>query len=252
MLLDAHCHLQHCYPDKSFLTQTAETASKMSYLVDISTNIKEILNIVNNPLPANVLSAFGLYPEFAREFNQELNDRFIKLLKKHKPSAIGEVGIDFHWDYGNIEIQEKLFRNQIELSIESDIPLIIHSRDAFEDTYRILSGYQFNKSVILHCFGYGPAEAEKFLHKGFVISFAGNLTYKAAKDLHETALMAPIDRILLETDAPYLTPVPLRGQKNDPKNIRYTYEFMANLRKMDLNELEEQIERNFKRIFGLE
>jgi TatD DNase family protein len=251
-MLDAHCHLQHCYSKDTFLPQVLETARKMAYLVDISTNISEFLNITRLPIPANILSAFGLYPENAREFNPELNESFVSLVKKHKPCAIGEVGLDFHWDYGPLEIQEKLFRNQIELSLEFNIPLIVHSRDAFDDTYRILSGYQFKKNVILHCFCYGPDEADKFLEKGYILSFAGNLTYKAAKALHDTAQIAPLDKILLETDAPYLAPIPLRGQKNDPVNIHYTYEFMAKLRKMDLKELEMQIEKNFKEVFQLE
>ena len=147
------------------------------------------------------------------------------------------------------KIQEKLFRFQIELSIEKNLPLLIHSRKAFEDTFRILKEYKFNKPFILHCFGYGLNEAEKFLELNSIFSFAGNITYPKAEDLRQVLKIIPLGRLLLETDAPYLSPQKVRGEKNNPFNIKFTYEFVSNFLEIEESEFEKNINKNFEKIF---
>lgn len=249
MYIDSHCHLQHC--TKNNLQEYSKIiAGQLTYLIDVSTNMNEILKMNALKLPHNVLLSYGLYPDQAVDFNKEMAGHFKEILTNNRPDAIGEIGIDYHRE-NNPVLQEKLFRYQIELSIELKLPLIIHSRDAFEDTFRILSEYSFNKAVILHCFGYGIKEAEEFLSRGFYISFAGNLTYHSADKLRQAAVIIPIEKILLETDSPYLSPMPHRGEENNPLNVKHTYQYFAKLRKIDITELDREIEKNFKKIFSI-
>lgn len=251
MFIDSHAHVQHCCKLNEYEVTLQQVSRSLTYLVEISTNIPEILNLVRIQRPANVLAAGGLYPDQSSKFNKALSGEFREALKELKPSAIGEVGLDLHWHYATLREQEFLFRDQIGLSIEMGLPLIIHSRDSFEDTHRVLSEYKFKRPVIMHCFGYGPAEAEKFLSNGYFISFAGNLTYPKAINLQDAARIVPLERMLLETDCPYLSPQPVRGDKNFPLNVKYTYKYMAGLKGINETDLDRAIERNFKGIFGL-
>lgn len=249
MLVDSHCHLLHCY-QRIDETIISKIENNFSYLINIAINEKEIEKLIYNPIKSNVIkNAIGLYPEEAKNFEDKKAKKFLSYLDKLNVYAIGETGIDFHWDYGDIKVQEKLFRFHIELSIEKNLPLLIHSRKAVEDTFRILKEYKFNKPFILHCFGYGLNEAENFLKLNSIFSFAGNITYPNAEDLRKVLKIIPLDRLLLETDAPYLSPQKVRGEKNSPFNIKYTYEFVSKFLEIEQSELEQNIEKIFKRIF---
>ncbi len=252
MFIDSHCHLQLCYPDKeTFSHEVSRISSQLLYFVDISTNAVEFLNLAQYAMPAGMLRSFGLGPEDALAYSPEAGKEFDRIAGEHTLNAVGEAGLDYHWDYGTPYLQEALFRAQVEASIRLEKPLIVHSRDAFPDTCRILSGYSFKKDVIIHCFGYGLSEAYEFLSLGFFISFAGNLTYKGAGQLREAALAVPADRILLETDSPYLAPAPLRGTVNNPLNVIHIYRFLAELKNIEQAELEKAIEMNFRKIYSL-
>ncbi len=251
MLIDSHCHLLHCYHHiEEDLVKEIE--KNFFCLVNILINEKEIKKVISQPIKSNVIkNAIGIYPEEARNFNREMKNNFKNYLAQMNACAIGECGIDFHWDYGDIKVQEKLFRFQIEISIEKNLPLLIHSREAFNDTFRILKEYKFQRPFILHCFGYEVKEAEKFLELNSAFSFAGNITYPKAESLRNVLKIIPITKILIETDAPYLSPHPLRGKKNTPFNIKYTYEFIASKLDIEVEELEKQIEENFKKLFNI-
>jgi len=251
MLIDSHCHLLHCYNGTSEIPVN-EIETEFSYILNILINEDEIKRFFKNPIQSKVIfNAFGLYPELAKNFNSNMEKNFIKLVEKHKPLAIGEIGIDYHWDYGDFRIQEKLFRFQLEIAIEKNLPVIIHSREAYNDTYRVLKSYNFRMPVIMHCFGYGIKEALSFIDSGYYISFAGNVTYPNANSLKEVVKSIPLSKILVETDAPYLSPFPLRGKRNTPFNIKYTYEFLANLLELNLTDFKKIILANFKNAFGL-
>ncbi len=200
-------------------------------------------------MPSNLLLAVGLYPEFAPSYVAKDIKDLKDLIINDRVKAVGEIGLDFYHTYGTPVQQEKLFREQLELSIEFNLPIIIHSRDAFKDTYRILCSYNFNNPVILHCFSYSEEEANAFVEKGFYISFSGNLTYTKAIGIQKAALSVPIDRILFETDSPYLTPAAKRGQKNNPLNVKLVYQFFSELRKIKLDSLQNSVAKNFKKIF---
>ncbi len=248
MFIDSHCHLQTSFKAEEINAYLDTIHTQINFLIDLSTNFDEILKQKNLNLPKWVFKSFGLLPEFSPN-GSNLFSKIRETVEQYQPDAIGEIGMDYHWNEGTPLEQEKLVRYQLELSIEKKLPVIIHSREAFEDTFRILKSYSFKSPVILHCFGYGPKEAEDFLDLGFLISFAGNVTFKKALRLQEAAKAVPLNRLLLETDSPYLTPVPLRGKPNQPDFVEHTYRFISRLREIALPELETEIEKNFRSIF---
>lgn len=174
-------------------------------------------------------------------------DETIEKLKEeitlYGADAIGECGFDFHWDYGSREEQSRLFVIQAEIARDLDIPLIIHSRDADD----ILLGHidYINERTIMHCFSSSPRVMEKLLGRGAYISFAGNVTYKNNRDIQESARLCPVERLLYETDSPYLTPSPLRGKPNRPENTELTLTALSTLRGEENEYIKENVIRNF-------
>lgn len=157
--------------------------------------------------------------------------------------AVGECGFDFHWTYGSAGKQEKLFTAQAEIAKSLSVPLIIHSRDADEMLSKHLS--LIDGRTIMHCFSSGREMMEKLLERGAYISFAGNVTYKNSRSLQEAASSCPIERMLYETDSPYLTPVPKRGEMNKPENTEYTLRFLSSLRGEDPEYIKDNVMKNF-------
>ena len=158
---------------------------------------------------------------------------------------IGETGIDRYWNYGREGEMEELFRLHLRLADELDLPVVVHSRDADSETAGILRDHCPSRKGIIHCFSSDTAAARTFLDLGFMISFAGNVTYKANEELRKAAAYVPLDRILLETDSPYLSPVPLRGRPNTPASIVHTYTLVAGLRGLAPQQLDEIVRDNY-------
>lgn len=158
--------------------------------------------------------------------------------------AIGECGIDNHWKYGTPEAQMELFMKEAELAAELDLPLIIHSRDADKEMTEALSSQSFRASAVMHCFSSDADIARFVLDKGLYVSFAGNVTYKGNDAIRRAAMIVPDDRILIETDSPYLAPIPYRGRPCRPEYTETTLDFLAELRHQDRDELKEAISRN--------
>ncbi len=201
----------------------------------------------------NVILAIGLYPSNADKTESEI-DKDLENLKqdilknREKIYAIGECGYDFFHNYATEEKQEKLFRGQLELAREFNLPVIIHSRDADEKLLETIKDFQDVKKV-LHCFSSDYKVLEKALKLNCYISFCGNLTFKNSHTLHESAKNTPIEKVLFETDSPFLSPVPKRGQINSSENVEYVYKFFSELNNIELEKLCEQVEKNFNSIF---
>lgn len=172
--------------------------------------------------------------------------RLRKDIERFGADAIGECGFDKHWNYSSIEKQRELFISQINLAKELSLPLIVHTRDADEETLRLSP--LFSDRTIMHSFSSPLSTAKVLLDKGVCLSFSGNVTYKANKHIQESAEYCPLDRILFETDAPYLTPVPKRGRPNCPEYTEYTLSFLAQIKKIDKEELKERVKENFLRV----
>jgi TatD DNase family protein len=165
-------------------------------------------------------------------------------------AAIGEGGLDYHHMEAGAEAQGLLFSGQLKLASRLALPMIVHSREAAADTLSFIRGARASAPVIIHCFGYGPDEARAFLDLGCNVSFAGNLTYKGSEGLRAACAIVPADRLLLETDSPYMNPMPRRGKPSTPRDIERTYALAADLRGVEVAELAETVSRNAQALFG--
>lgn len=202
----------------------------------------------------NIYAAIGTHPHDARLFDARAERRIEELIRQSvKVIAWGEIGLDYHYDNSPREVQQDVFRRQLNLAREATLPAIVHTREAEEDTIEILrSGWmQPNRGGIMHCFSGSLSLAEACISLGFLISFAGNLTFKKADALREVAIQIPLDRMLIETDCPYLTPVPYRGRRNEPARVVETARCLAALRGLTVDEVGAITTANFSRLFNL-
>jgi TatD DNase family protein len=198
--------------------------------------------------------AVGIHPHDAKLFDDASEERLGNLITgSTRVVAWGEIGLDYHYDYSPRDVQREVFRRQLKLARELNLPVIIHSREADEETISILreelSGYE--RAGVLHCFGGSLRMALHAIDLGFYVSFAGNLTFKKAEDLREIARQLPLDRLMVETDCPYLTPVPFRGKRNEPARVVETAKTLASLHEKPLDEIGHITSENFARLFGV-
>lgn len=192
----------------------------------------------------------GVHPSEAKEYLVEL-DRLREFLASHKVYAIGECGLDYHYGKEDIELQKELFIQQIELSIEMKLPLIIHMRDATEDTYNILKEYKGKITGVMHCYSASLEMAYRFIDLGLYISLGGPVTFKNAKESKRIAMEIPLDKLLIETDCPYLAPAPYRGSRNESSYVRFVANQIAELRGIDVGQLDSITSRNSKNLFKI-
>jgi len=239
MFIDTHFHLnmieesidnQVSVIEKS-ISEGLRTGINIYTSPDALENNKNILPKLNN---LGFKTSCGWYPEYSP--SQEMMDKLEEVIIKNDVFAIGEIGLEYYRMHKPKNEQIELFELQMELARKLKKPVIIHSRDAFEDTINVLKKYNDVKGII-HCFTGTKEMARAYLDLGYYISFAGNLTFKNARDLHEAINYVPINKVFFETDSPFLAPVPFRGQKNYPYFVKYTYTFASKLLEMDLDEL---------------
>ncbi len=189
--------------------------------------------------------------EMLREQIKELSE-FVKNEKyKNKIVAIGEIGLDYHWNTDNIELQKEAFIKQIELANEEKLPIVIHTREAVMDTLQILKEHIVTKKGVFHCCPLNRELVKDALKLGFYISFAGPITFRNSKNANEIIEMVPLDRILIETDSPYLSPEPNRGKRNDSRNVKYVAQKIAEVKQMDFGKIAKITYENACKIFGL-
>src|SRR6195256_4773221 len=203
---------------------------------------------------SEIYAAVGVHPHDAKLFDDAAKQRLLNLVRRsERVIAWGEIGLDYHYDHSPRDTQREVFRRQLRLAREQNLPVVIHSRNADEDTISILSeeltGYQ--RAGVLHCFGGSLAMAKRAIELGFFISFAGNLTFKKAEDLREVARQLPLGRLLIETDCPYLTPIPFRGKRNEPARVVETARCLAGIHHRELEEIARTTTENFGRLFGV-
>ncbi|MCC6597435.1 MAG: TatD family hydrolase [Alphaproteobacteria bacterium] len=258
MWIDSHCHLNHERfegADPAVLVQEA-AAQGISGMVSVCCRIHnefpEILKIAQ--AQKNVWCSIGTHPHDAGlETEQAVTlEKLVDLARSHpKIIGIGESGLDYYYDHSPREAQEQSFRKHIRACVETGLPLIVHARDADEDIASILKeeGAGTNLKGVMHCFSSSRALAEAALDLGFYISFSGIVTFKNAQDLQAIAKDIPEDRILVETDAPFLAPIPHRGQTNHPAYVRHTGEFLAALRGVAPEDFARKTSENFHRLF---
>lgn len=201
----------------------------------------------------NVYCAVGTHPHEASGFTDATYDYYKDLVSKHdKIRAIGEIGLDYFYDFSPRNVQQNVFIRQLALAREVDLPIIIHDRDAHGDTLRILQEYGKGNYGIFHCYSGSLEFAKEVMKLGFYISFAGPVAFPKSTKLKEVAKDIPLDRILVETDSPYLTPPPFRGRRNDPSKVQYVAQEIATLKGMDSEEFAAIALDNGKRIFRIQ
>lgn len=247
-MIDSHTHLDLCEPSDAELVESAVAAGVTRILtIGIDGASCRAALAAAEAFP-QVHAGVGRHPNAARGFDDADLAELRALAAHPRCRAIGETGLDFHRQGAPAEDQRRAFAAQIALARETGKPLIIHSRAAEEETLAQLAAEAPGVSVVLHCFSM-PARLQECLARGYAISFAGNVTYRSAADLADAARRVPEERLLIETDAPYLTPQPVRKHANQPAFVAHTLAFLAQLRGVAAQELGAAIERNAARVF---
>ena len=235
-IFDAHAH----YDDKWFDDNRNELIASLkeggvSYVVNASVDIKTSkISLEYAEKYDFFYSTVGIHPENLDDLKSDYLSQIKTLLQHKKAVAIGEIGLDYHWDIEK-ELQQKVFEEQLKLSKELDVPVVVHDREAHNDTLTLLKKYQ--PKGLMHCFSGSVEMLKEVLKIGMSISLGGTVTFKNARVPVEVAKAVPLDRLLLETDSPYLSPVPNRGKRNDSRNIIYVAEKIASLRYISTQEL---------------
>jgi len=199
----------------------------------------------------DVWATVGLHPHEAKDWTPELGAELEALAGEERVVGVGEAGLDYYYDHSPRDVQREVFSWHVDLARRAGKTLVIHCRDAFDDTFAILEAGAAPR-VVFHCWSGGPAEAERALALGAVLSYAGTVTFKNAEPVREAARLTPPDRMLVETDAPFLTPVPLRGRRNEPAYVRHTAAFVAGLKGMAPEELAATSTATAAAVFGID
>ena len=255
MIIDSHCHLEF-EPMASNLKEVIDRATKnnVKYLLSISTtdeSFDKILQIIKNH--KNVYGTYGIHPHETKNYRSLTSDQIINKIKFNKKIiGIGESGLDFYYEHSDPIIQKKIFTEHIKAALSLNLPLIVHTRSAESDTYDILKSEMKNNDIkiLIHCFTGSKAFAHKLIDLGCYISASGVVTFNKSKDLADTFLSLPNDRILVETDSPYLSPEPLRGKPNEPSYIIHTVNFLAKLKGIEPSFFAKETSANFFKLFG--
>jgi TatD DNase family protein len=250
MLVDSHCHLDYVAPEERTEILARARRAGVRTLLTISTKVSEFPGVraIAESDP-DVWCSVGIHPHEAASEDDRALARLVSLAEHEKVVGIGETGLDFYYEHSPRPRQEEVFRAHCAASRESGLPLIVHTRDADPETARILTEERVPAGVI-HCFSTGRQLAEKALELGFYISLSGIVTFKNAEELRAIARDLPLERLLIETDAPYLAPVPLRGKRNEPAFILHTAAQVAALKGIPVEELARATSENFFRLFN--
>jgi TatD DNase family protein len=197
-----------------------------------------------------IYATVGVHPHEASKADESVWANLVELTAHPKVVAVGEIGLDYHYNFSPPETQREVFARQLAISRDANLPVIIHTREAWDDTFAMLEAHwpATGPGGIMHCFSGGPAEAERSLALGFHISFSGIVTYPKAPDVQEAARIVPLDRLLVETDAPYLAPVPYRGKRNEPAFVVETAKRLAELRGVSFETISSATTENWRRL----
>ena len=251
-MIDSHCHLDH-----EPLFQDLENVIKRSKeiglekILTICTTLDSFTNILKiiekDPM---IYGTFGIHPHEAKDNIVDTDQIIYHVKQSNKIIGIGETGLDFFYNHSDRDQQIKSFEEHIQASIKLNMPLIIHSRDAEDETYQILKNHEKdNLKILMHCFTGSKNFADKLLQLNSYFSASGIITFKNSIDLQETFKTIPLDNLLIETDSPFLAPVPNRGKKNEPSFIKYTAEKLAEIKNISFAEISSKTTNNFNKLF---
>jgi TatD DNase family protein len=248
-VVDSHCHLDACKTPASDLVARAGEAG-VGRLATVGTDPDSVARALAAAEAYPEVSAIvGLHPHEASGFDERALDTVSEAASDDRAVAIGETGLDYYRDHAPREDQRRAFEAQLELAARVGLPVVIHTRAAEDDTFALLREHADDLTVILHCFS-APDRVDECVERGYLCSFAGNVTFPKAPELQAAAKDVPDELLLVETDSPYLAPQPVRGKPNEPANVVHTAGFLAELRGVDYGELERTVEANAARVFG--
>lgn len=251
-IFDTHAHLtdERFDGDRDSLIESLPSLG-VDLVMDVACDVREVQATLElaNRYPF-VYAAVGMHPHIAAETKQEHLDAIRRIVREPKVMAIGEIGLDYYYDFAPRDVQRKWFIAQLELARELDMPVILHIREAFGDCMDILRAHKGIRGV-MHCYSGSVETAAECLDLGYYIALGGSVTFKNANKLLDVARFIPDDRLLLETDCPYMTPVPYRGERNDPTYTRFTARRIAELREKDTDELCDITNKNGRELFGI-
>ena len=255
MIFDTHAH----YDDEAFQSDREELLNSLQdqgieHVVNIGASIQTTKNTLALLEQYSFMyGAVGVHPNETAELNEDLMDWLKTVAKKPRVVAIGEIGLDYYWDEPERKVQQHWFDRQMSLAREVKLPMVIHSRDAAQDTLDMMKAAKAqDMGGVIHCFSYGVEMAREYLNMGFFLGIGGVLTFQNAKKLKEVVAYMPMDQMVLETDCPYLSPVPNRGKRNSSLNLPYVVEAVAGIKNIAPEQVIDITNRNAKRLYHLE
>lgn len=253
-VFDTHCH----YDDERFNDDREEAYRRM-----LDAEVKRCVCVGSDLASSRrcmeiaasheaVYAAVGVHPHEAKDAPADYLDALTRMLAQERVTALGEIGLDYYYDLSPRDVQKRVMAEQVDLAVALDVPVIFHIRDAHGEMVDFFRSRKQLPSGIIHCFSGSPEIAREYVKMGFYISFAGPLTFKKAPHLQSAAREVPLDRVLVETDSPYLAPEPKRGRRNEPANVVYTLAKLAELRQLSVEEMAEITWRNACAVYRME
>lgn len=253
MIIDTHAH----YDDEQFDADRDELLKKMQengigVIVNAGSTIEswDKIRRLTEEYPF-VYGAVGVHPDETGSLDEAGMAEMERMLDLEKIVAVGEIGLDYYWDNEAHEVQKKWFIRQIELARKKEMPVIIHSREAAADTFEIMKEHAAGMKAVIHCYSYSPEMAREYVKMGYYIGVGGVVTFKNAKKLKQVVQEIPLESVVLETDCPYLAPVPYRGKRNCSLYLPYVAEQIAELKGKTVEEVIQQTEKNSRELYGL-
>jgi len=253
MIFDSHAH----YDDAQFDEDRTELllsmeANGVGTIVNVGSTLSSCTKVVElaKEYP-NVYAAVGVHPDEVGDLNEDTFAFVKEQCQKEKVVAVGEIGLDYYWDNESHEVQKEWFVRQLDMARELDLPVVIHSREAAADTLEIMKEYAQGLRGVIHCFSYSVEMAREYVKMGFYIGVGGVVTFKNGRKLKEVVEEIPLEKVLIETDSPYLAPVPYRGKRNNSSYLSYVAEEIARIKGITVEEVISTTEANAKELFGI-
>ena len=254
-LIDTHAHLT--FPELESQVDDVLARSREAGVVGwvtIGTDAEQVVKAVELAERfENMYAAAGIHPHYAKDVGEGDIERLREVAVTGRIVAVGETGLDFHYNFSGQDMQRDLFRQQLQIAADTNLPVVVHTRNAFDESMAILGEFEGRlKNVVIHCYGGDAEQTELVLGRGYHISFTGIVTFKKSYELREVAKMVPLDRMMVETDCPYISPTPVRNQRPcEPAMLVHTAATLADLHGLSLEEFAERVTATSKRFFGI-
>ena len=248
-LIDTHAHIDMLDYDKT-MALMSEYGVKKAIIpsVEVATLDKVFEIALKNE---NLYAMIGIFPSEVKTYTPKVEEKLRNLAKNPKIKAVGEIGLDYYWDKSFVDLQKEVFVKQIKLANELNLPIVVHDREAHKDSFDLLKEYNNNSKVLFHCFSGSVEFMQECVKQGWYIAIGGVVTFKNAIKMKDVAKAVPLEYLVLETDSPYLTPVPFRGKENSPAYVKYVAEEIANLRDIPVEEIIDITTNNAERFFEI-